>query len=83
MEPLSRLPWPDRVGLAAAGVVTLAIVYLAAFSEPGAKLADLPGFAFAWVYFVMVCAGPVWAVARLIDFIIGGPNRRRKSQSSS
>lgn len=67
--------WADRAGV---GLLLVAMVFFgflwAVGDGPGASLDN---FAWASWKFGSYIAFPVWLVLRVIDFVIGGPTRRR------
>jgi uncharacterized membrane protein len=79
------MAWPERLGLGVAVLVLLVTAFLgnAVWDRPyasGAYLNMMGGVLFGLELFF---AFPAWVLARVIDFIIGGPQRRKASRNSN
>ncbi len=64
-----KLCWADRVGVAWAAIILAWFAYTGVLTGAVAASSALRGLAI----FIL----PIWLGARLVDFIIGGPARRR------
>lgn len=78
------MPWPDRLGVGVAALVGVGLIGLISWISVGQTASEilkiwleLPGDLLKILAFTAL---PVWIVARVIDFILGGPQRRRSPQ---
>jgi hypothetical protein len=78
---VSWLTWPDYLGIAAAiimvilGVVVWGLVWTG--SETAVPFVVLRELAIWLLKAELVVALPIWAVARVVDLLAGGPAKRR------
>ena len=76
--------WPDKLGICVAWLIVAFAIYLLAILFNGLPpTADRFG-ANDWNYLItgvikneLFVAAPVWVAARLVDFLIGGPAKRK------
>lgn len=67
------MAWPDRLGVAAFVLGALVGAYLVGVNAPP----------HAWIkalYLGAFIGAPLWVIARVIDFVFGGPQRRRATR---
>ena len=81
------LPWPDRVGIGAVLLLVVLVGTLVLFAHsPPAQEGEsvavetlklvLGTFSFGFFFGI-----PIWLIAKIIDFMLGGPwNRKRQRQ---
>jgi len=79
--------WPDRLGIGVALLlpIGLALWTIEVSSEAGPQISR-SGLWFASMFYMLpfaevVIALPVWLIARILDFVAGGPQRRHLGKS--
>lgn len=69
-----RFCWADKLAILWAFVVMLAVVWVASPSYAAFHSAHS---LFTIARGLLILVGPVWIFLRLVDWLIGGPRRRR------
>jgi hypothetical protein len=83
------MAWPDKVGVGIACVIVAIALYglivLLNGLPPSApfEFQDWTRFGVGLIKTLFFLALPIWLAARLLDFVIGGPAKRKAKQSSS
>ena len=79
------MAWPDRFGLGALWLVALACAALnvMGWSASDPPMVHVDQFAGSLTALSLVFALPAWIVARILDFVLGGPQRRRAARPIS
>lgn len=82
------MAWPDKVGLGFACLVVafalLGLFLVTINTPPGTvTVQDLTHMGVWIIKAEVFVALPVWLAARLFDFVIGGPARRKGQQNSN
>ena len=77
------MPWPDKVGIGVASLIVAVALYglvvLLNGLPPTApfEFQDWTRFWTALVKTLFFVALPIWLAARLLDFVMGGPAKRK------
>ena len=83
------MAWPDKVGIGVACLIVAVALYglfvLLNGLPPSApfEVQDWTRFGVALIKTLFFVALPIWLAARLFDFVIGGPAKRKAKQNSS
>jgi hypothetical protein len=83
------MAWPDKVGIGVACLIVAVALYglfvLLNGLPPSApfEVQDWTRFGVALVKTLFFVALPIWLAARLFDFVIGGPVKRKARQKSN
>jgi hypothetical protein len=76
------MAWPDKVGIGVACLIVAVALYgLIVLLNGLPPSAPFDGVGLIKTLFFL--ALPIWLAARLLDFVIGGPAKRKAKQNSS
>jgi uncharacterized membrane protein len=83
------MAWPDKVGIGVACLIvafTLWTLFLLVTRLPPEAAVTVYGLTRmgAWtIKALLIVALPIWLAARLVDFVLGGPAKRKAKQNSN
>jgi hypothetical protein len=83
------MAWPDKVGIGVACLIVAVALYVLFVLLNGLppdvpfELQDWTRFGVGALNTLLFVALPMWLAARLFDFVIGGPAKRKAKQNSN
>ena len=83
------MAWPDKVGIGVACVIVAVALYVLFVLLNGLppsvpfEVQDWTRYVFGVIRTEFFVALPIWIAARLFDFVIGGPAKRKAKQISN
>jgi hypothetical protein len=89
MDRSELMAWPDKVGIGVACLIVAVFLY-GLFVLINGLPPSAPFETQDWIWFgvgliktLLFVALPIWLAARLFDFVIGGPAKRKAKQHSN